>query len=104
MYKLLLSGLALNDLAEIRAYIADNLKNPSAALSTIQSITEDMRTLQTLPLSGTPLSAIADVQTEHRFLVTGNYLTFYRVQDKTVFIDRVLYGRRDWLRILLEDS
>lgn len=104
MYKLLLSGLALNDLAEIRAYIADNLKNPSAALSTIQSITEDMRTLQTLPLSGTPLSVIADVQTEHRFLVTGNYLTFYRVQDKTVFIDRVLYGRRDWLRILLEDS
>ena len=35
--------------------------------------------------------------------VTGSYLTFYRVLDNDVYVDRVLYGRRDYLRILFGD-
>ena len=31
-------------------------------------------------------------------------MVFYRVSDKDVFIDRVLYGRRDYLRILFADT
>ena len=49
------------------------------------------------------LSSIADVESDYRFLVTGSYLTFYRVLDNDVYVDRVLYGRRDYLRILFED-
>ena len=30
-------------------------------------------------------------------------MIFYRVTGKDVFIDRVLYGRRDYLRILFGD-
>ena len=31
-------------------------------------------------------------------------MVFYRVNGADVFIDRVLYGRRDYLRILLGDT
>ena len=51
----------------------------------------------------TPLSSIADVGTDYRFLVSGNYMVFYRVQDSDVHIDRVLYGRSDYMSALFKD-
>ena len=59
--------------------------------------------LQEHALIGVPLSAIADVNSDYRYLISGSYMIFYRVTGKDVFIDRVLYGRRDYLRILFGD-
>ena len=55
-------------------------------------------------LIGASLSSITDVESDYRFLATGNYLTFYRVYGNDVYVDRVLYGRRDYLRILFGDT
>lgn len=52
---------------------------------------------------GTPLSSIADVGIDYRFLVSGNYMVFYRVQGSDVCIDRVLYGRSDYMSVLFKD-
>ncbi len=52
---------------------------------------------------GTPLSSIADVGTDYRFLVSGNYMVFYRVRGSDVCIDRVLYGRSDYMSALFKD-
>lgn len=101
MNKLHLSEDAQTDLAEIKAYITDELENPSAAENTVRRITKDMRILREHALAGSPLSSIADTESDYRFLVSGNYLTFYRVSGSDVYIDRVLYGRRDYLDILL---
>ena len=102
MNKLHLSEYAQTDLAEIKAYITDELENPSAAENTVRRITKDMRILREHALAGSSLSTIADTESDYRFLVSGNYLTFYRVSGSDVYIDRVLYGRRDYLSILLD--
>lgn len=99
-----LSDEARSDLAGIKAYITIELENPAAALAAVRKITEDIRTLRSHALLGASLSSIADVEGDYRFLVTGNYLTFYRVNGSEVYVDRVLYGRRDYLRILLRDT
>ena len=52
---------------------------------------------------GTPLSSVTDIESDYRFLTGGNYMVFYRVNGQDVYIDRVLYGRRDYLRILFPD-
>ena len=104
MNKLHLSPEAQEDLSEIKAYIAEDLENPQAALSTVSKITKTIRLLQEHALIGTPLSSVADVNSDYRYLVSGNYMVFYRVAGKDVFIDRVLYGRRDYLRILFADT
>lgn len=101
MNKLHLSVSAQSDLAEIKSYIAKELENPTAALSTVRKITQDIRRLREYALIGTPLRSIADTESDCRFLVSGNYLTFYRVCGQNVYVDRVLYGGRDYLRILL---
>lgn len=101
MNKLHLSVTAQSDMAEIKAYIAKELENPTAALSTVRRIMQDIRRLREYALIGTPLRSIADAENDCRFLVSGNYLTFYRVCGQDVYVDRVLYGGRDYLRILL---
>ena len=90
MNNLHLSDEAQADLAGIKSYI-------------VRNITKDIRRLREHSLIGASLSSIADVESDYRFLVTGSYLTFYRVLDNDVYVDRVLYGRRDYLRILFGD-
>lgn len=104
MNKIHLTPEAQDDLREIKSYISKNLENPQAALSTARKITQTIRQLREYALSGTPLSSIADVDEDYRFLISGNYMIFYRVADSDVYIDRILYSHRDYLRILLGDS
>ena len=88
------------DLDEIWDYIAFELQNVSAAERMVNRIMDDVDRLESHGEMGALLSSIADVESGYRFLVTGSYLTFYRVQGSDVYVDRVLHGRRDYLRVL----
>ena len=100
MNNIYLSQEAQDDLVEIKAYIEDVLENPAAALSTVSKITKSLRVLRTFALAGAALSSIADVESDYRFVISGNYISFYRVRGNDVYIDRILYARCDYLRIL----
>jgi len=100
MNTLKLSPLAQNDLRDIRAYIANELQNPVAAANVLKRITKRLRSLINFPTMGVPLSSIVDVETDYRFLVCGHYTGFYRYEGHTVYVVRVLYGRRDFMKIL----
>ena len=104
MNNLHLSEEAQNDLLEIKAYIEEELLNPSAALATVSRITKSLRILQNHAQAGALLSSIADIESDYRFIVSGNYISFYRAYGREVYIDRILYARRDYMRILFGDS
>lgn len=104
MNNLHLSDEAHNDLLEIKSYIEEELLNPSAALETVSRITNSLCILQDYAQAGAPLSSIADIENDYRFIVSGNYISFYRAYGNEVFVDRVLYARRDFLRILFGDN
>jgi plasmid stabilization system protein ParE len=90
-------------LAEIHSYISQELCNPQAALNLVLKITKKIRNLSEHPGIGAPLSYIVGIQTDYHFLVCANYLIFYRYEDETVFVSRILHGRRDYMRILFSD-
>ena len=94
---------AQNDLDEIWDYIFSELCNPSAAENTVNNIMDAIDRLEDFSEIGPPLSAVTDVESDYRFLVSGNYMVFYRINGCNVYIDRVLYGRRNYLRILFPD-
>ncbi len=102
-YKLYYTQEAQRDLDEIWNYILSDLSNPIAAQNTVNRIVDSIDRLSDFPEIGAMLSSVADVESEYRFLVCENYLAFYRVDGKEVYIDRVLYGRCDYLRILFDD-
>ena len=89
-------------LLEIQEYIVDNLDNPNAAKSTLTQITSRIRILQEHAYAGAMLSSIVNVESDYRFLASGNYLIFYRVRGTDIFVDRILYSRRDYIRVLFE--
>ena len=91
------------DLDDIWDYIVSELQNRSAAERVIERIMDAVDQLKNFAEMGTMLSSIADVGTDYRFLVSGNYMVFYRVQGNDVYIDRVLYGRSDYMSVLFRD-
>lgn len=94
------SAEARHDLEDIWEHIEADLCNPAAARRTVNRIMDAVDQLESFSGLGAPLSSVTDVDTDYRYLVTGNYLTFYRVSGSDVYVDRILYGRRDYLRIL----
>ena len=103
MVKLHISPEVLNDLEEIKEYIAAELGNPTTALNVVSKIAKAIRGLAKFPDTGALLSSIIDIPTDYRFLVTGNYLSFYRHVDDAVYVVRVLHGKRDYLKMLFGD-
>lgn len=91
------------DMDDIWDYIVSELQNTIAAEQVVNAIMDTVDGLETFAEIGTPLSSIFHIDTDYRILVSGNYLIFYRTQGADVYIDRVIYGRRDYLRILFDD-
>lgn len=92
------------DLDAIWDSIFFDLQNPEGAEHTITRILDTIDQLELFAESGAPLSSISDAGRDERFLVSGKYLIFYHTayNENVVTIDRVLYGGRDYLRILFE--
>ena len=100
MAKIVFSKKAIDDLEGIKAYITDELLNETAANMTVSKIMEKVHVLEDFPEIGAPLSSIVDIETNYRYMVCGNYIAFYRYEKDTVFIDRILYAKRNFMQIL----
>ena len=94
------SPLARRDLDEIRDYISNDLSNPSAAMETVNAILDEAETLEAFPLIGHVVDGLPFMVDEYRFLPVRNYLVFYRATADGVFVDRILYKKRDYLALL----
>ena len=94
------SPLARQDLEEIQDYISIELKTPVAAMETISAILDGAESLEDFPLIGSLVDGLPFMVDEYRFLAVRNYLIFYRVTVGRVFIDRILYTRRDYMPLL----
>ena len=94
------SAESRRDLDDIWDYIVSELQNRVAAERVVDRILDAVERLKDFAEMGALLSSVADVGGDYRVLVSGNYMVFYRVNGSDVFIDRVLYGCRDYLRVL----
>ena len=93
---------ALRDLDEIYDYIANVLKSPDAADNTVNKILDKTDLLSDNPEIGTQLFFENDLFSGYRYMVSDNYLAFYRITTESVFVDRVIYGKRDYMKILFK--
>ena len=94
------SPQALKDLDEIFDYIFTDKQNPIAARNTIEGIKNSIAELKTLDNIGVKVRLPGDLETPYRFIQYNNYLSFYRQIEKDVYIDRIIYGKRDYIKLL----
>ena len=103
MNTLAISPEAKTDLEEIKGYISETLGNPTAALAMVARIIHGMKQLKVMPFACPSLASKVPFDTDYRYLICGSYLVFYRYEDKTIFVDRILYGKRDYVKILFPE-
>ena len=99
MADVVFTPMARQDLVQTGDYIADQLHNRAAARNLIRKIQTAVKDLERFPCLGTPLE-VSGVHILYRYLICGSYMIFYHISGETVWIDRILYGRRDYLAIL----
>ena len=101
-YRVDVSEPAENDLRDIVRYISSQLSAPISALHMMELLDEAMQGLTDMPQR---CSIVADErlsQMGYRKLIVKNYVVFFSIDEKNQLVDveRILYGRRDWLRFL----
>ena len=94
---------ALEDIQETKRYIATVLKNRSAASRVAKMLVRNCKQLKEQPYLGMAVEARTGYSSDMRYLICESWLAFYRIQDGTVQIVRVIDGRTDYVRVLFDN-
>ncbi|AFH48067.1 RelE/StbE family addiction module toxin [Ignavibacterium album JCM 16511] len=97
-YQIKFLPIAEEDFSEIITFIAAD--NPNAAESLADKIEKSIQLLTENPLMGRKPRDEEIRKLGYRYLIVQNYLVFYVVEDKKIFIHRILHGARNY-KILL---
>lgn len=104
MHNLRINPLAKQDLHDVKEYITNELENPIAAVDTVKKVIQCYEKLKEFPMLGIELSLKTDIPTDYRYLICGNYLVFFKKDDVFVSIYRILYSRRDYVKLLFGEE
>lgn len=93
---------AKQDLDEILQYIAVDLDNPLAAKRLFEKIFQKIDVATSFPESGTLVDNEFLVDKTVRKMLADQYVIYYKIsrEAKTVFIIRIVYGKRNLDEIL----
>lgn len=104
MFEIKVTPQAAEDLLEIKNYIENELQNPIAAHNTVLNIVETYENLSTITEAGIPVERYVPFPTDYKFVLANNYSIFYRIDGNIVRVIRIMYSKRDFVRILFEDK
>lgn len=94
-YKIHISDEALNDMASIYEYIADELLAPDTAMGQYNRIADAIETLDQMPERIKLMESEPEKSRGLRRLVVDNYAVFFIISDDVVIVTNVLYGASD---------
>ena len=96
-YSIRLLRVAEDDLTEIVTYIAADRASAAEALSA--KIEKNLQLLARNPQLGRIPDEEELTRLGYRYLVVENYLIFYAIEGKTIYVHRILHGARDYLSL-----
>ena len=101
-----LTGKAEADLDNILPYVSVQLSNPQAAATFLEKLQDVISEACSFPESGSPVDNEFLPCKAIRKKQVGNYILYYFPDEKaeTIYILRILYGRRNLDEILREMS
>lgn len=91
---------AKQDLVNIKKYIKYKLAEPNVAENLILKIKDCIDKLQINPQRHNMIDENIIKMFNIRKLIVNNYIVFYRITQNKVQIVRIMYGRRNWIKLL----
>ena len=98
--KVFYSPIALRDINRVWEDVFETSKNPDIASKYVEELLEKIDNKKEFPKSGAPLY-YGDLFTGYYFVAFKAYIAFYRVDDDTIYVDRVLLGKSNYLSSLV---
>lgn len=98
--KIRFNPTAFSDLNEIKEYISQD--NETFGAKVVNKILEDLEGLSQFPEKGKSLTVKLEIKTKYRYLISGEYIIFYTYENEIISIQRILHGKRDYLKILFK--
>jgi toxin ParE1/3/4 len=97
-YQVRLLSIAEEDFTEVISFIAAD--NPTAADAIANKIEKNLELLSENPNLGRIPREEEIRNLGYRYLIVQNYLIFYTIAEKTIFIHRILHGARNYKSLL----
>ena len=82
---------------EIYQYVYNASNDEETAKKFVNELLDKIEILKKQAFVGRQLEIIDNIVTQYRFIRYKDYLMFYRVDDKKVYIDRILSSKRDYV-------
>lgn len=97
-----LTETALSDIREATWYMQSQLGAPGSAEAFLDKVDSQLDLLATAPKSRPLVRNYGLAKTGYRWCSAGNFLMFFTLDDEAhcVYVERVLYGARDWRMLL----
>ncbi|NLJ71232.1 MAG: type II toxin-antitoxin system RelE/ParE family toxin [Clostridiaceae bacterium] len=101
-YNISVTNLAMHDLANITRYISEELCNPTAATSLLDTIDDCYKNLETMPMMFERCNNSRLRDMGYRRAVIKNYIMVYRIaeSERTVYILRFFYGAQEYEKLI----
>ena len=93
------SKAAIRDLDRVWTEVFEASKDIEITKKYIEELLDKVEKKSDYPESGSPLY-YENSFTGYYFIVFKAYLAFYRLEKETVMVDRVLFGKSDYMRTL----
>ncbi len=98
-YEVKYSKVAIRDLDKVWSEVLEVSKSYDITTKYIDDLIDKVVAKADQPKSGSPLY-YEDSFTGYYFVVFKSYMVFYRLEDNVILVDRVLYGKSDYMRCL----
>lgn len=98
-YRVEYSKAAMRDLDRVWSEVFAESKDYDITAKYIDDLMDQVEAKAEYPKSGSPLY-YQDSFTGYYFVVFKAYLSFYRLENEMMLVDRVLFGRSDYMRCL----
>ncbi|MBE6134118.1 MAG: type II toxin-antitoxin system RelE/ParE family toxin [Erysipelotrichaceae bacterium] len=98
-YRVELTNDALLDINRAYDEIFQACLDNNTTKEYINSLLDKLEIISDFPESGTPLY-FGRRQSEYRYVIYKSYIAFYHLHNGTIFIDRILYGKSDYIKTL----
>lgn len=102
-YTIEYSKQAIRDMDRVWAEVFSSSKNYDTASRYLTDLLDTVERKTDFPKSGTPLY-YDEIFTGYYFVIFKAYMAFYRIENKRVLVDRILYGKSDYLRHLYKQN
>ena len=105
-YEIIMTPDAVEDLWDLRNYIADVLLSPETALEYIRIVREEIASLSQFPARFKPMEDEPWNSRGVRRLLAKNFYVYYWIDEprKRVSVMNVIFARRDQLQALEEKT